>query len=208
MVYIIFISIIAPLIMLLFLIDKQARTTILFMIIGMISAVISYEINSVAKHMISINEAEFQVTISPIIEEVIKSIPPLFFALLISDKRRNIIGISMAVGIGFAILENLYLLVGNYRYVSLGWAFVRGFSTGLMHGITTAVIGYGMIFINKKKKLFYTGIFGLLCLSIIYHSMYNIFIQSQYYYIGFIMPILTYILISISIKRNNIPNKL
>lgn len=201
MVYVIFISIIAPLLMLLFLINGQARTTILFMIIGMTAAVMSYEINSVIKNILIINELEFQIKISPIIEEIIKSIPPLFFALLISDKKRNVIGISMAVGIGFAILENLYLLVSNYRYVNIVWAIVRGFSTGLMHGITTAIIGYGMIFVNEKRKLFYTGIFGLLCLAIIYHSIYNIFVQSKYYYIGFFIPILTFILITSSIKK-------
>lgn len=106
----------------------------------------------------------------------------------------------MAVGIGFAVMENIYLLVVNRSYVNIFWALMRGFSTGLMHGITTTVVGLGMTFIHKKK-LFYTGIFGLASASITYHGIYNLLVESRYEYIGIFVPILTYIIILLSARK-------
>ena len=79
---------------------------------------------------------------------------------------------------------------------------MRGFATGLMHGITTAAVGYGLTFINKKK-LFYTGIFALMCVAMTYHGIYNLLVESRYNYIGFLIPICTYIIIALSLKRNS-----
>lgn len=200
MVYIIFISVAVPLFMLLFLMDGQPRNIVGFVILGIACAVSSYEANSLIKHLYNVSDFDFKVFISPVTEELIKFIPPLFFGLLVSDKRKNIIGVSMAVGIGFAVMENIYLLVVNRSYVNIFWALMRGFSTGLMHGITTTVVGLGMTFIHKKK-LFYTGIFGLASASITYHGIYNLLVESRYEYIGIFVPILTYIIILLSARK-------
>ena len=186
--------------MLLFLMDGQPRNIVGFVILGIACAVSSYEINSLIKHTYNITDFNFKVFISPVTEELIKFIPPLFFGLLASDKRKNIIGVSMAVGIGFAVMENIYLLVINCSYVNIFWALMRGFSTSLMHGITTTVVGLGMTFIHKKK-LSYTGIFGLASASITYHGIYNLLVESKYEYIGIFIPILTYLVILLSARK-------
>lgn len=201
MVYIIFISVAVPLFMLLFMMEGQPRRIVGFVILGIASAVMSYEINSLIKHIYNISDSNFRVLVSPITEELIKFIPPLFFTLLISDKRKNIIITSMAVGIGFAVMENIYLLVLEYEYVNIFWALIRGFATGLMHGITTATVGYGLTFIHKKK-LFYTGIFGLACVSITYHGIYNLLVGSRYNHFGFMMPLMTYLILCVITHKN------
>ena len=200
MVYIIFISVAVPIIMLLFMMEGYPRQIISFVMLGIACAVLSYEVNSLIKQLFSINEFDFRICISPITEEIIKFIPILFFSILVSNKKENIIGVAMALGIGFAILENVYLLVVNYEYVNIFWALMRGFSTGVMHGMTTAMVSYGITFI-KKKKLFYTGMLGLLCASFTYHGVYNLLVESIYNYIGFAIPITTYVIILYLIKR-------
>ncbi len=200
MVYIIFASVALPLVLLLIMAKGKQRNMIGFIVIGIICAILSFEINSLTKYIYNVNEFDFRVFVSPITEEVIKFIPILFFAILVSRRRDIIMQFSMALGIGFAILENIYLLVVNAEFVNIFWALMRGLSTGLMHGMTTVAVSYGISFI-KKKKLFYTGILGLLCLAFTYHGIYNLLVESGYGYIGFMLPIFTYIFMLNTIKK-------
>lgn len=200
MVYIIFVSVAVPLIMLLFMAEGRSRTIIGLVVLGITCAVLSYEINSLIKDIFEINEFDFRIFISPMTEELIKFMAILFFSfpILFYNLSHNLnkkfypIEAAMALGIGFAIFENIYLLVVSYKYVNIFWAIIRGFSTGLMHGMTTAAVSYIMTFI-KKRKLFYTGMMGLLCISITYHGIYNLLVESKYNYVGFVIPIFTYI---------------
>lgn len=57
----------------------------------------------------------------------------------------------------------------------------------------TLAVGYGMSFIKKRRNLFYCGTFALLTLASIYHGIFNMLVQSEYKYLGFILPALTYI---------------
>ena len=72
-------------------------------------------------------------------------------------------------------------------------ALVRGFSTSLSHGMCTLLVGYGMQFLKLQKKLFYTGIFGLLSLAMTFHAVFNLLIQSPYDWLGMLLPIVTYL---------------
>ena len=199
MVYIIFISVAVPLIMLLFVLEKHLRAIIGFVIIGIACAVVSCEINSLLKELFRINEFDFRIFVSPITEEIIKFLPILLFAFPKFSKKQHLVEFSMALGIGFAIFENIYLLVWSLEYVNIVWSLIRGFSTGLMHGMTTTAVSFIMRFINKRK-LFFTGMLGLLCIAITYHGIYNLLVESKYNYLGLIIPISTYILILCILK--------
>ena len=98
----------------------------------------------------------------------------------------------MAIGIGFAVLENAYYLV-NYVDFSMIEAVIRAFGAGLMHGMCTLLVGVGISFVKKKRKLFAVGTFGLLSTAIVYHGVYNILIQSKFSTVGALLPIATYI---------------
>jgi RsiW-degrading membrane proteinase PrsW (M82 family) len=98
----------------------------------------------------------------------------------------------MATGIGFAILENAFYLINSSNFTMLS-AVIRAFGAGLMHGMCTLLVGVGISFVKKKRKLFAVGTFGLLSTAIVYHGIYNILIQSKYSIIGACLPIATYI---------------
>lgn len=201
MIYLIFICIVPPLVLMLALIGKQARLTVGFMVIGIVMCLFAAEVNSLLALTFRNDMFFLTTSVTPISEEVIKAIPILFFGFVYSDDRKKILSISMALGIGFAILENATILTQNIDTVNIGWSIIRGFCAGLMHGICTSAVGYGVSFIRKRKKLFYTGTFGLLTTAIIFHATYNALVQSDYEYIGFILPILVYIPIVILLKR-------
>ena len=202
LIYILFICITIPLALMAFLVEKKARRTVIFFITGICAAVFASEVNGILTYLIPLDVFDFTVRVTPITEEFIKAIPVLFFAKEISDKKETLITVSLAVGIGFAIMENTYILTQNVGYVSLLWAIMRGFGTGIMHGMCTFLVGTGFSFANKNKKLFVVGTFALLSLAITYHSIFNMLVQSDYKYIGAVLPIITYVPFVLLIYKN------
>ena len=60
--------------------------------------------------------------------------------------------------------------------------------------------------VKKKRKLFYSGTFALLTLAIIYHAIYNTLVQSDYKYLGFVLPMLTYLPAIVALKKQKKSN--
>lgn len=193
MVYIIYFCLTIPLLLMLPLLQGQSRWLIGFMLIGASIAVSVSEINALIQIMMNLSLLQISLQIAPGSEEIMKAIPILIYAILLSDDPKKLLPLSMAVGIGFAILENAYVLMNNIESVSLLWAMIRGVSTSLMHGMCTFVVGYGMTYIKKQKKLFYTGTFGLLAVAMTFHATFNLLINSQWAMYGLLLPIVVYL---------------
>ena len=171
------------------------------MITGIFSCLFVSELNSILlKHFH--NDMYYVTTaITPITEEIVKALPILYYALFISDDRKTLTSDAFAVGVGFALLENIVILIQNISEVSIVWALVRGFGSGLVHGLCTVMVGYGISYIRKRRKLFYCGTFALLSAAIIYHATYNLLVQSELQYAGVLLPILTYIPMILLLRR-------
>ena len=151
------------------------------------------ELNTVLLGLCGDDALYVTTTITPISEEIVKALPILFYAIVFSDKSDKILPIAFATGVGFAMFENMVILVQNVESVTIGWAIIRGFATALMHAVCTVAVGYGICFVKKKKKLFYCGTFALLAMAMIYHGIFNMLVQSDYKYLGFFLPAVTYI---------------
>ena len=194
LIYILFICIVAPLLLFLLLLKKRSRLVVGYLLIGICLSLCVSELNAVLLSLFDNNVIYVTTCITPVTEEIIKAAPVLFFAVVFSNDRDKLMTIAFATGIGFALFENTMILVQNIDKVTVGWAIVRGFSTALMHGVSTAAVGYGMSFIKKKRKLFYCGTFALLVLASIHHGIFNMLVQSEELkYFGFFLPVLAYI---------------
>lgn len=202
--YILFICVCAPLLLSLFVLDKKARRAMGFILTGMFACLFISEVNGVLLNALNIDLLMFTTGVTPITEEIVKLIPVIFFAFVFSDDARDLAVVSFSVGIGFAVLENLVILTQNIGRVSLFWALIRGFSSGLMHGICTMLGGVCFSVVRKRKKLFWCGIIALLNLSIVYHAIFNCLVQAPAKaanYVGFLLPIVTYAVIVIKYLR-------
>ena len=193
LIYILFISIFFPLFLMMLLVEKKARLPIVFVMVGIFISVFASEVNGVLLGKLNLTRYDATITLAPITEELLKALPILFYAIVISDKQETLFTASMATGIGFAILENAYYLIVNYETFSFVSALIRGFGTGLMHGMCTLVVGFGISYIRKKRKLFAVGTFALLSTAITYHSIFNMLIQSKYTMFGAFLPLVTYL---------------
>lgn len=199
--YIIFICIVVSLGLMLPLMEKKTRNVVIFMIVGIFSCLFVSELNNILLHAFHNDMYYVTTTITPVTEEIVKALPVLYFAIVVSDDRRTLIANAYAVGVGFALLENVVILVQNITEVSIFWALVRGFGSGLVHGLCTVMVGYGISYIKKRRKLFLCGTFALLTAAIIYHATYNLLVQSDFQYAGILLPIVTYIPAILLLRR-------
>ena len=192
LIYILFVSVSVPIMLMAFLVEKKSRLPIIFILVGIFVSVFASEVNGLLAGMLSMDIYSITTIVTPVSEEFLKALPILYYTLVISDKREKLFTASMAIGIGFAVLENAFYLL-RYPNFSMLSAVIRAFGAGLMHGMCTLLVGVGISFVKKKRKLFAVGTFGLLSTAIVYHGIYNILIQSEYSIIGALLPVATYI---------------
>ena len=192
LIYILFISVFIPILLMTLLIERKARLPIAFMLTGIFVSVFAAEINGLLQSLLSMPAYNLTIIVTPISEEILKAIPILVYATVISDKKETLFTASMATGIGFAVLENAYYLLNDTSFNMMD-SMIRAFGAGLMHGMCTLLVGVGISFVKKKSKIFLAGTFALLSTAITYHGIYNMLVQSQYEVIGFLLPILTYL---------------
>jgi len=195
MVYVIFLCIALPLLLMLPILERRSRRLVFFLLLGMTCALTAYEVNTILYTLCGLDAVRFTQTVPPMTEEILKALPVLIFTLFFSDDRKTILPVAMSVGIGFSVLENTVILVQNLAAVTLGWAALRGLSASLMHGLCTMIVGAGLPYIKKQKKLFWTGIFGLWSIAVTMHAMFNLLIQSRYSWLGACLPMTLYVLL-------------
>ena len=192
LIYILFVSIFVPVFLMACLVDKKSRPPIVFVLIGIFVSVFAAEVNGLLRNLLPISTYETTIIVTPITEEILKAVPIFVFATVLSAKKEALFTASMAVGIGFAVLENAYYLLNDASFNMID-AVVRAFGAGLMHGMCTRLVGVGISFVKKKSKLFIVGTFALLSTAITYHGIYNMMVQSDLPIVGYLLPISTYI---------------
>lgn len=192
LIYILFVAIFVPILLMTCLVEKKARHPLIFVLIGIFVSVFASEVNGVMVDLLPLSTFEVTIIVTPISEEILKALPILFFATLLSPKKEAVFTAAMAIGIGFAVLENAFYMLNDTSFNMID-AIVRAFGAGLMHGMCTLLVGVGILFVKKKRKLFVVGTFAMLSTAITYHGIYNMLVQSDYQIIGYLLPIATYI---------------
>ena len=197
-----FISIILPLATILFIVKGDSRKIVTFLLFGIIAELASNFIQNYL-YMFVVDNLYFSTNIGPAIEEILKALPVLIYIFAFKPEKQLIYAVSIASGIGFAILENVFIIGADIYSTSLFIAFLRGMGAGMMHAVCTLAVGYGMSFIYKKRWFFIPGTFLFMFMAMVYHSIFNTLVQSKYQVIGLCIPIVTFIPLIIRIIGNN-----
>ena len=195
-----FISFAAPLLTAVILCKNETRIFLSFLFIGMVVCLFTGEVNALLMNVSQISFEYFTSNYSPLIEEFFKAIPILIFAFIYKPEKKVLLESSILLGVGFAILENAFVIGYNAEYISISMALIRGFGAGIMHSLCSYAVGYGMTYVHINRKLFYTGTIALLSVATIYHSIYNTVVQSINYIYGFFLPVITLLLILLITK--------
>lgn len=191
---ILFICIAIPMIPMLFILpEKRSRLFLGYMIIGCLICLLSAALDHYFLELFNNDMRYVTTTITPVTEEILKALPVLYFAIIFNDDRDTLLSISFATGVGFAILENAVIFAKIIQNVSIEWAIIRVVGTALMHAACTCLVGMGISYVHKRKKLFFSGTFALLMSAIIFHASFNVLIESDYSAAALIMPTAIYI---------------
>lgn len=107
----IFIALASPLFVFCFVMEKEERRHLLALLAGFGAALLAGYINSYFAVLFQMTGSEAVQNLTPIVEELLKMLPVLFFAEAFAQNRKQIITVAIEIGLGFAVLENCSYLV-------------------------------------------------------------------------------------------------
>lgn len=164
----------------------------MFVLAGYSSCLLSAYINSFFAGIYASGLLSATVEIAPVVEEVMKLAPLLFYLLVFEPTQRSALLATLTIGASFATFENACYLA-EHGATELMHLLIRGLGSGAMHIVCGAIIGYGLIYVWKTPWLKTAGTFGLLCAAITYHAIYNLLVSASggLQIFGFLFPVLT-----------------
>ena len=104
LIYILFVSVFIPILLMTCLIEEKARQPMIFVLIGIFTSVFAAEVNGLMCSFLPLTTYEITVIVTPMTEEILKALPIFVFATVLSAKKEELFTAAMAVGIGFAVL--------------------------------------------------------------------------------------------------------
>jgi len=194
----IYVCLAAPLIIVIMSARKRARKMQTFLLTGMTVCLLSSYISTFLASAIGAGIETASITIVPVVEEIMKVLPVLFYLLVFEPEKELITDSLIMTAIGFATFENVCYMTQNGTAQVLH-LLIRGFGTGALHIICGLIISYGMIYLWDRVWLRIAGMIGLLSATITYHGIYNIMVSQDGFAAtaGYLIPIFTAILINV-----------
>lgn len=198
----IYICLAAPLLIAILCMRGNRRRAVVFLLAGMSACLLSSYVSTFLSALLGAATSIASVEISPMVEECIKLVPVLFYLLVFEPKRRNVSEAVLMVAIGFATFENVCYLLTN-EIDNILYLLIRGFGTGAAHVICGVIIAIGLLYIWDRAWLRAAGTFGLLCVAMNYHAIYNLLVSQSGVaaIIGYLIPIITTLIWVIFGKR-------
>lgn len=191
----VFVCIAGPLLMAAFCMDRKYLRFFLFTIAGMGCCLVAAYVNTFLGALYGASAFNATAEIAPVVEEVVKLLPLLFYLLVFEPEPEKIRPAVLTVAAGFATFENICYLI-QYGVEHLGFLLIRGFGTGAMHIVCGAIVGYGLVYVWRRKWLKAAGTCGLLGVAVIFHGIYNLLIAygGWVQYAAYALPVLAVVL--------------
>lgn len=191
----IFVCIAGPLLLASLYMGKKYYSFFLFCIAGMGACVLSAYINTFFARFYGSDYMNAITQIAPVVEEVMKLLPLVFYLLIFEPKSEKINIAILIIATSFATFENVCYLIENGA-AQISFILIRGFGTGAMHILCGIIIGYGLVYVWQYNWLKIPGTFGLLGAAITFHAIYNLLIANGgiTQYIAYGLPILSMII--------------
>ena len=180
----VFLCIASPLLIAALCMGKRQRKFFLFCLAGMGACLLSAYINTFFAALYRADTFTTTTEIAPVVEEVMKFLPLLFYLLIFEPKAEQIKNAAVITALSFATFENICYLIqngaGHFSFI-----FFRGIGTG-------AIVGGGLAYVWQRTWLKIAGTCGLLGAAITFHAIYNLLIAygSAAQYIAYLLPVL------------------
>ena len=199
-----YICLAAPVLLAIFCLRMEGRRSLIFVFCGMSVCLISAYVSGFFAGVLRTDLTAASYEISPVVEEIMKSLPLLFYLLVFEPEKRNAVSGALMIAVGFATFENVCFLIVNGTE-DLTRLLIRGFGTGAMHVLCGMTVSVGMFYLWDQAWLQAVGGFALLCFVINIHALFNLFVNQTgaIFWIGSLIP-LTAVLIYLLVFRRRI----
>ena len=183
----VFLCMVSPLLIAALCMGKRQTRFFFFCFAGMGACLLSAYINTFFAALYGADALAAAVEIAPVVEEVMKLLPLLFYLLVFEPKPEKIKTAAVITALSFATFENVCYLIqngaGHFSFI-----FFRGFGTGAIHVICGAIVGGGLAYAWQRTWLK----IGLLGAAITFHATYNLLIAygGAAQYIAYVLPVL------------------
>ena len=187
----VFICMASPLLIAALCMGKRQTRVFLFCLVGMGSCLLSAYINTFFTALYRADTFAAAAEIAPVVEEVMKLLPLLFYLLVFEPKAEQIKSAAVITALSFATFENICYLIqngaGHFSFI-----FFRGIGTGAMHVICGAIVGGELAYVWQRAWLKIAGTCGLLGAAITFHAIYNLLIAygGAVQYTAYLLPVL------------------
>lgn len=198
----IYICLAAPILIASVCMRSRGRKMMLFLLAGMTMCLLSSYISTFLAVAQGMDRLSASLEMAPIIEELMKFLPILFYLLVFEPKKNEIADSTLMTAVGFATFENACYLTNNGADQVLH-LLIRGFGTGAMHVVCGFLIAAGLLYLWNRMWLRVAGTMGLLVVAMTYHGIYNILVSQTgaAAMIGYLIPLLT-VLLGLIVGKN------
>ena len=140
--------------------------------------------------------------IAPVIEEVMKLLPLLFFMVIFEPKIEKFRLAAIITAVSFATFENICYLTGNGAE-QIGFLLIRGFGAGAMHVVCGGAYSEVLLLVWENRMLRSVRLPGILFVAIVYHAIYNLLVSvgGTLQVIAYFIPVTTLLLV-LFLKKN------
>ena len=182
----------APLFITMLCVGRKYRAAFVFCFAGMLVCLLSAYLNTFLTIIYQADTMNAATQIAPVVEEIMKLLPLLFFLIVFEPDLQRFRLAAMLVAASFATFENICYLAENGAGQML-FLLIRGFGTGAMHVVCGSAYSEGLRFVWHDRLLRSVCIPGILCVTIIYHAIYNLLVSAggSVQVIGYCIPLFT-----------------
>ena len=181
-----------PLIVSLLFVKGEVRRYLTAFLVGMGVCLLSAYISGFLNLSSGMGENDTAIFLSPIVEELMKLLPLLYFLFLFQPGERMLTMFAVAIGAGFATFENCcYILTSGAERFS--YVMIRGMAVGVMHIVTIYALAVWLIIARNLKAFSFPAVVGGVSISMIFHALYNLLVSEPgpSSVVGYLMPIVT-----------------
>ena len=186
----IFVCIAAPLLVAALCTGRRYLRFFLFAFAGMGACLIASYLNTFFAALYGATAFNATAEIAPVVEEVTKLLPLLFYLLVFEPAAEKILPAVITLAASFATFENICYLI-EHGAERVGFLLIRGFGTGAMHIVCGAIVGFGLVYVWQRGWLRLAGTCGLLGTAVIFDGTYNLLIAygGWVQYIAYALPL-------------------
>ena len=198
----ILICIAIPLVIALYFVYGNARRFVAAFLIGMGVCLLSAYYSGFITVIGDLESTETAVYISPIVEEIMKLLPLLFYMYIFHSKDDELLLAAMGIGTGFATFENCcYILTAGAE--SLAFVVIRGLAVGVMHVVCILIVVIGLVLVKQYRAMTFPAIVGTAALSTTFHALYNLLVSRPGItsYLGYVLPLVTVVIATVPNRK-------